>query len=159
MSMKTIQRTLLGAVLTGGVAAMAPAQIPLPPLPPGLNVRITTGRPPAPRREVRVARPGPDYVWINGYWADDGGRWDWVPGRWERPVEPQAYWIPARYIRTSHGTIYEPAHWSNQQVVVDDDVARRREWRQHERMHRRELERERNRDYYRDRDDRDRDHR
>jgi hypothetical protein len=153
MSMKTLKRTLLGVALLGGIAAMAPAQIPLPPLPPGLNVRITTGRPPAVRREVRVARPGPDYIYVNGYWHDDGGRWAWIPGRWERPAAPQAYWIPARYINSGRGTIYEPAHWSNQQVVVEDDVARRREWRQHERMHQRELERERNRDNYRDRYD------
>ena len=154
MSLKLIKRTVLGAIVVGGIAAVAPAQIPLPPLPPGLNVRITTGRPPAVRREVRAARPGTDYIWVNGYWNDDSGRWGWVPGRWERPVAPQAYWIPARYIRTSRGTIYEPGHWSNQQILVDSDVERRSEWRRHRRQHERELERERNRDYYRDRDDR-----
>ena len=157
--MNILKRSLLGAALVGGIATMAPAQIPLPPLPPGLDVRITTGHPPAVRREVRVARPGPDYVWINGYWADNGGRWEWIPGRWERPVERNAYWIPARYIRTSRGTIYEPAHWSNQQIVVDDRVRSNRYWRQHEREHQREMERERN-NYYRDhQDNHDRDHR
>jgi len=133
MHLKNLQRIVMGAALVGGVAAAAPAQIPIPPLPPGLNIRITSGRPPAPRREVRVERPGPDYVWVAGYYADDGGRWAWIPGRWERPVAPQAYWIPARYTRTARGTIYEPGHWSTQQVVVDDDVRNRREWLQHER--------------------------
>jgi hypothetical protein len=150
MSMKTIKRALLGVALLGGVAVMAPAQIPLPPLPPGLNVRITTGRPPAPRREVRVARPGPDYVWVNGYWHDNDGRWGWIPGRWERPAEARAYWVAPQYIRTTRGTIYQPGHWSNQQVVVDDNIRQRREWRNWERTHRHDRDR--------DHDDRDRDH-
>jgi hypothetical protein len=149
----------LGAVLV----STASAQIPLPPLPPGLEVHITTGRPPAVRHEMRPARPGPDYVWIGGYWADERGHWEWVPGRWERQAAPDSYWIPARYIRTGHGYIYEPGHWSTQQVIVNEEVRRRPEWRRHEREHERELERERRRENYRDRDDRDydrdRDHR
>ncbi len=154
MKLKSLQKTMLSVVLVGGAAATTVAQIPLPPLPPGLNVRITTGRPPAPRREVRPARPGPDYVWVGGFYDNDGGRYGWIPGRWERRAAPDAYWIPSRYVRTSRGTIYEPGHWSTQQLVVEDDVRRNREWRRHERMHERELERERNRDYW----DRDRDH-
>ena len=158
MSTKAVQRTVLAAVLVAGSATFAAAQIPVPPLPPGLNVRITTGAPPRARHEVRPPRPGSDYVWIAGYWAtDDGGQYYWVPGRWDRPAVSDAYWIPARYVRTAHGTIYEPGHWSNQNVVVDERIRERPEWRRHEREHERELERERHREYYRDRDDRDRD--
>ena len=157
MKLKALHRTMLGVVLVGGAAATTVAQIPLPPLPPGLNVRITTGRPPARRREVRSARPGADYIWINGFYNDDGGRWGWVPGRWERRAQPNGYWIPARYIRTRRGTIYEPGHWSNQQLVVEDNLRENREWRRHERLHEREIhsERDRNRwdrDWHHDRD-------
>ena len=151
MSFKALQRTILGAILLGGMAAeglaQANIQIPLP----GLDVRITTGRPPALRRERRIARPGRDYVWVNGFWDWDGNRWRWVNGRWDRPAVAEAYWIPARYIRTTRGYIYEPGHWSNQQVIVTDDIRRRNEWRRHERNHERELERERDRRHYRDR--------
>ncbi|MEP6801891.1 MAG: YXWGXW repeat-containing protein [Acidobacteriota bacterium] len=154
MNLKALQRILLSVALVGGAAATALPQIPLPPLPPGLNVRITTGRRPAVRREIRSARPGQDYLWINGYWANDGGRWDWVPGRWERRAQADAYWIPARYNRTRRGTIYEPGHWSNQQLVVEDDVRQNREWRRHERFHEREMEQERDRNRW----DHDRDH-
>ena len=149
MNFPRIKRSLLGVALLGGFAATALPQIPLPPLP-GLNVRITTGRPPALRREVRPARPGADYIWVSGSWDDNGGRWQWVPGRWDRPAEPRAYWIPAAYIRTGRGTIYEPGHWSNQQVVVDDGLRRRSEWKRHER----DRERERAR-HDRDHDGRD----
>ena len=153
MNSKAIQRTILGTILTGGMALSALAQIPLPPLP-GLEVRITTGHPPALRHEVRSTRPGSDYVWVNGSWDWDGGHgghWRWVDGRWDRPAVAHGYWIPARYVRTSHSTIYEPGHWSNQQVVVNEDIRKNKEWRKHERDHERELEHERNRDYYHDR--------
>ena len=149
MNSKVLQRTILGAVLAGGTALGALAQIPVPPLP-GLDVRITTRRPPPLRVERRSPRPGDGYLWVQGQWNWDGDRWDWVPGRWDRPAVAEAYWIPARYIRTSRGTIYEPGHWSNQQVVVTDDIRRNRWWRQHERMHERELEQERDRNRYRD---------
>ncbi|MDQ2869731.1 MAG: YXWGXW repeat-containing protein [Acidobacteriota bacterium] len=151
MKMKSLQRTMLSVVLVGGAAATTVAQIPLPPLPPGLNVRITTGRPPAPRREVRPARPGADYVWIAGFYNNDGGRYGWIPGRWERRAAPDAYWIPARYNRTTRGTIYEPGHWSNQQLVVEDSIRQNREWRRHERNHEREMQQERDRNRW-DRD-------
>jgi hypothetical protein len=155
MSFKALKRTILAAALVGGATAGAMAQIPIPVPPlPGLDVRITTGRPPALRHERRPPRPGSDYVWVGGFQHWDGGRWGWVPGRWDRPAVANGYWIPARYIRTSRGTIYEPGHWSNQQVIVGDDIRARREWRQHERQHNHELEQERDRDRYRDRDHR-----
>ena len=150
MNSKALQRTILGAVLTGGVALGALAQIPIPPLP-GLDVRITTGRPPAMRYERRSVSPGQGYVYVKGFWNWDGGRWQWVPGRWDRPAIADGYWIPARYVRTSRGTIYEPGHWSNQQVVINDDVRNNRYWRQHERQHERELQQERDPNRYRDR--------
>ena len=105
MNSKALQRTILGAVLTGGMALGALAQIPvpIPPLP-GLDVRFTTSRPPAPRRERRIASPGQGYVWVNGFWHSDGGRWQWVQGRWDRPAIAEGYWIPARYIRTTPST-------------------------------------------------------
>jgi len=159
MNFKAFERTILAAALAGSLGATALAQIPIPPPPPlpGLEVHITTGRPPALRHERRGPRPGRDYVWVSGFWHSDGGRWQWVPGRWEAPVSSGAYWIAPRYIRSDRGYIYEPGHWSTQTVIAGDDVRRRREWRRHERQHDRELERERNRDYYRDRD-RERDH-
>ena len=155
MNNRALQRTILAMALAGGTCAGALAQIPIPIPPlPGLEVRFTTGRPPAPRHERRSARPGPDYVWAGGSWHWDNARWGWVPGRWDRPAVANGYWIPARYARTSRGSIYEPGHWSNQTVIVGDDVRARREWRDHERQHGRELEQEKDRDRYRDRDHR-----
>ena len=150
MNSKVLQRTVLGAVLIGGAALSALAQPQISISPPGLDVRIVTRRPPPLRYERRIPSPGRGYVYVKGFWNWDGGRWVWIPGRWDRPAVADAYWIPARYVRTSRGTIYEPGHWSNQQVVVNDDVRRNRYWREHERMHERELEQERDRNRYRD---------
>jgi YXWGXW repeat-containing protein len=135
MRFKTLQRAILAATVLGGLAAPALPQIPFPPPLPGLDVRITVGRPPEPRHERRGPRPGHDFVWVSGFWHWDGGRWDWVPGRWERPAAPSAYWIAPKYIHSEGGYIYEPGHWSNQTVIVGEDIRARREWRQHEREH------------------------
>jgi len=159
MKFSGVQKTMLAAILAGGLAATALPQIPVPvPVPlPGLEVRFTTGHPPSPRYERRPPRPGPDYVWVSGFWNWDGARWGWVSGRWEVAAAPDAYWIGARCVRSERGYIYEPGHWSNQTLVVPEEVRERREWRHHEPEHERELERERDRDRYRDRDDRYRD--
>jgi hypothetical protein len=153
MRLETLQRTILAAAVLGFVAAAGIAQIPVPPLP-GIHVQITTGAPPAVRHEHRGPRPGADYVWVSGFWHSDGGRWDWIPGRWERPPVAEAYWITPRYVHSQGHYIYEPGHWSNQTVIVGDDVRSHRAWREHERNHERELEQERDRDHYRDRDQR-----
>lgn len=156
MKHEVFKRTILAFVFVGAAATALP-QIPVPNVPlPGLEVRFTTGRPPAARFERRSARPGADYAWVGGFWNWDGRRWRWVQGRWELRAVPEAYWIPARYIHSGRGYIYEPGHWSNQTVIVADDIRRRSEWRKHEREHDRELERERDRDRYRDKEDRDR---
>jgi hypothetical protein len=143
MNLKTLWRTVLGAVVLCVLAAPALPQIPVPPLP-GLDVRIAVGKPPALRHEHRGPSPGHGYVWVSGFWHWDGGRYDWVPGRWELPAAPSAYWIAPRYPHVSGSYIYEPGHWSNQRVVVSDEVRGHPAWRKHEQDHERELEHERN---------------
>ncbi|HEY6392627.1 MAG TPA: hypothetical protein VIX89_15200 [Bryobacteraceae bacterium] len=52
----------------------------------GINVG-GYGRPYAPVSPYaygRPASPGPDFVWVDGYWSHDRGRNFWVPGYWER---------------------------------------------------------------------------
>ena len=41
--------------------------------------------------------PGPDYVWVRGYWAWRGGVWVRVGGHWHR--RPHGY------------SYYRPGHW------------------------------------------------
>jgi hypothetical protein len=91
MNSKVLKRTILGAVLAGGTALGALAQIPVPPLP-GLDVRITTSHPPPVRYEKRIASPGAGYFYVKGFWNWDGGRWGsraaGIGPRSPKPIDP-----------------------------------------------------------------------
>ena len=145
MSFRFFQKVLLVAIASSGLAAVSFAQ---------LDVRITTGHPPAIRHEHRPPSPGAGYVWVGGYWNEDAGHWAWVPGRWDRPEASGSYWIAPRYVHSEGAYIYEPGHWSNQTLVVGEDVRNHRAWKHHERDHDRELEKEHSHSNY----DHDRDH-
>ena len=67
--------------------------------------------------EVRSARPGPDFVWVDGYHRWDDGRhgYVWVGGRWDRPPHHGAVWVKHEYVkvhdRDRDGYEYHPGHW------------------------------------------------
>ena len=41
--------------------------------------------------------PGPDYSWVDGYWAPQGGRNVWIAGFWRAPVA-RGYRVAPRYV-------------------------------------------------------------
>jgi WXXGXW repeat (2 copies) len=62
----------------------------------GINVG-GYGRPYAPVSSYAYNRPpspGPDFVWVDGYWSQDRGRNFWVAGYWQR--RPYQYYAPRR---------------------------------------------------------------
>jgi hypothetical protein len=67
--------------------------------------------PPSPRVEVRTQAPGPDHVYLEGYYDFNGSDWVWVPGRWERPARSDARWVPGRWVKVAGGYTWEPGHW------------------------------------------------
>ena len=87
------------------------------------EVVVTT---PAPVQEVTVgsaapavivetipASPGPDFVWVAGYWTwrhhrFGFGHWEWTPGCWVHPPHHGAVWIVGGWDR--HGGWIE-GHW------------------------------------------------
>jgi len=76
-------------VLTLLFAALAFGQV---------SIGIRIGAPPPPRVVRVVPRsPGPEYVWIAGYWYVVGNRWRWHDGYWTRPPYPGAHWVAARH--------------------------------------------------------------
>src|SRR6202051_1932822 len=88
--MKNVMNTvLLAAMLFAGVSGLSAAQI-------SLGIRI--GAPPPPR-VVRVlpARPGPEFVWVDGYWYPVGNHYKWHDGYWSRPIYPAARWVAPRH--------------------------------------------------------------
>ena len=70
------------ALLAGG--SVANAQI---------SVAIRIGPPPPPPRLVRVLppSPGPDFLWVEGYWYPVGNYYKWHDGYWTRAPYPEAH--------------------------------------------------------------------
>lgn len=67
--------------------------------------------PPARPREVIVARPGPQYVWVPGYYRWEGARYGWVAGSWALPPRPRAVWVPGRWTRRHGGYVWIAGRW------------------------------------------------
>jgi hypothetical protein len=76
---------------------------------------ITIGQPPPPMRyERRPPMPGEGFVWEDGYWGVNSGRYVWMPGRWERPPYPGAYWTHPHYDRYADGWHMHEGHWDRE---------------------------------------------
>ena len=96
-----------------------------------VSIGIRIGPPPPPRvLRVQPARPGPEFIWIAGYWYPVGRRYRWHEGYWTRPPYAGARWIEPR---SEHGRFYE-GYW-------DGDRGRLR--------HDHDWDRRKNRDYNR----------
>ena len=76
------------------------------------------GTPPPAPRAYRVPRqPGPDYVWIEGYWYPVNGKYQWHDGYWTRPPYADAYWVAPYYERGEYYT----GHWEGSRGDVHHD--------------------------------------
>lgn len=69
--------------------------------------------PPLAQSEVMVESPGPDYVWVGGYWAWRPGPTPhtWVKGHWEIPPRPHAKWEQPRWDKHGKGYIFVRGSW------------------------------------------------
>lgn len=106
--MRNFIRTFLIAGLLLGCGSIASAQV-------SFGIRI--GPPPAVRVEHRPARPGPEFIWVRGYWYPEGGRYVWHDGYWTRPPYDGAHWVgPHR----ANGMFYE-GYWDGPRGRVDHD--------------------------------------
>ena len=137
---------LMAAMLLGGAGALA-AQI---------SIGVSIGPPPPPR-VVRVLppTPGPDFVWIEGYWYPVAGHYRWHEGYWTRPPYEGARWVPWRH----DGDRFYEGYWEGEHGRVDHD----HRW-DHDRDRDRHWDHDRGRGHAygregreHDRDDRDRD--
>jgi len=76
---------------------------------------------------VVAARPSPEFVWVEGYWAPQGKHYRWNNGYWTRPPYAGAYWVEPYYYRGS----YIAGYWEGGRRDHD-----RRDWKE-DRKHRR----------------------
>jgi len=66
--------------------------------------------PPPLRVEIRSDPPGPDYIWINGYWDWNGHTYIWISGHWSRH-NPHKEWQPGHWEQRPHGWVWMPGRW------------------------------------------------
>jgi hypothetical protein len=96
------------AVLTGILLA-ASAMVACGP--PGYAAYVVPA-PPAPYVVGAVGyAPSPGYVWVDGFWNLNAGRWVWVNGRWAVPPRGHALWVADRWERRGNGWRYRRGHW------------------------------------------------
>jgi YXWGXW repeat-containing protein len=103
---------LLLFLLAGLSAPAARAQV---------SIGISIGAPPPPRVIAVVpTSPGPDFVWVEGYWYPVGNHYKWHEGYWTRPPYIGAHWVPPHhdgqryfvgYWDGDHGRIEHDHHW------------------------------------------------
>ncbi len=102
--MKRLLQCAVAAVVMG-LATPAVAQIHV-----GLGIRIG---PPAPQKEVVVARPYRGAVWVPGYykWAPRHHEYVWVRGHWERPPHARMVWVPGRWEQRRGEWVFFEGRW------------------------------------------------
>jgi len=96
-------------------------------------IGITIGAPPPLRVERVPVSPGPDFVWLAGYWYVDGHHWKWHSGYWTRAPYAGARWVGPRY----EGGQFFAGFWDGEHGRVEHD-------------HRWDHDRERDHDRYHD---------
>src|SRR5208283_4429256 len=92
---KLMKRYGLLILAVGGIAALGAGcverQVVYVPAQPGAPTGpvVAEQAPPPPQAEVVPAVPGPDYVWLPGYWSIGvGGAWVWIGGHYALPPRP-----------------------------------------------------------------------
>jgi hypothetical protein len=101
------KRMMFGAALAAAMSVPASAQV-------AFGVQIGRTPPPPLRYEARPRMPGPGYVWTEGYWRWDRGRYVWAPGVWQRPPYAGAYWTHPHYDHYADGWHYHEGHWDRE---------------------------------------------
>ena len=100
-----------------------------------VSIGITMGQPPPPRVIViRPANPGPEYLWVDGYWYPAKNRYAWHDGYWTRPPYEGALWSGPRY----DGRQFFDGYWSGgvrQQVRHDHGWDKDKKYRDYGRDH------------------------
>jgi hypothetical protein len=91
---------LLGASLAAGACAAGTSG----------RLYVRTGPPPL-RTEAVLVSPGPQYVWVPGYYRYDGRAYVWVAGQYERPPRPRARWATGHWQQDRRGWFWVDGHW------------------------------------------------
>jgi YXWGXW repeat-containing protein len=83
-----------------------------------VSIGVTIGQPPPPPVVYRVPpQPGPEFVWVDGYWYPHGHKYRWHDGYWTRAPFSGAYWVQPYY----EGGRYFAGYWESGPRRVEHD--------------------------------------
>jgi hypothetical protein len=101
--------TALLALMLLGIGSEVDAQV---------LIGIRIGPPPAPR-VVRVLplAPGPNFVWIEGYWYPVGNHYKWHNGYWTEPPYEGGRWVGPRH----DGERFHAGYWDGERGRFEHD--------------------------------------
>ncbi len=90
-----------------GLLGCAP-RVPVPPSGPHeADTPVIVPYPPPPARvQMLSPRPNDAAVWVDGCWSWTRERFVWLPGGWQRPPHPDAYYAPATTVRGRNGKLF-----------------------------------------------------
>jgi hypothetical protein len=91
--------------------APGPAPAPAPAPQPADGDVVVQDAPPPDVVEVQPAQPGPEFVWVGGFWAWNGYRYAWRPGYWHRPPYGYHVWVHDHWARGPRGYFWVRGHW------------------------------------------------
>jgi len=83
-----------------------------------ISIAIRIGPPPPPRVvHVLPPRPGPEFIWIEGYWYPVEKHYKWHNGYWTRPPYPTARWVVPHH----DGEQYFVGYWEGERGRLEHD--------------------------------------
>lgn len=68
--------------------------------------------PPEPQDERAPPPPGPDYVWVPGYWFWNGRGYVWHAGHYDVPPDRGAVWVRSGWVHHRGRYRYVPGRWA-----------------------------------------------
>jgi hypothetical protein len=94
------------------IVASPPVAASTPPALPTTMVVTEVGSAPPPAIvETVVVSPGPEYVWVPGYWRWYGHSWGWIRGAWVIPPHHGVVWVEGRWGRRFGRVMWVEGHW------------------------------------------------
>jgi len=66
--------------------------------------------PPPPKKDIRPAKPGPEFLWIEGNWIWSSGQYTWSKGFWVKK-KPGKNWVPGRWEKRGRHWVWIKGRW------------------------------------------------
>ena len=75
-----------------------------------VTYRTPRQAPPPRKVVVRTAKPGPQYVWVQGHWTWRGGSYHWINGHWKKKKRGKV-WVAGHWKKRRGRWVWVAGHW------------------------------------------------